>query len=321
MELKIRRLQKPNIKVFKMSYSTTPVISADEWWSQHKRVKLLAGEMSYYDSDPKQEKSKRTAVFLHGNPASSYLWRHIVPRVDGIARCLAPDLIGMGRSSKLENSMYTYDDHYKYLSAWFESLNLKDKITVVCQDWGSGLGLNWIYQNQSKVEGVVYFEAIVGVFKNLDEFPEIARDGIKNIRSEAGEEMVLKQNMFVEQLLPLGMLRTLDPVEMEAYREPYKVEGESRRPTLTWPRQIPFRDTGPQNVVDYVDTYTKWLAQSENLPKVYIHGEPGILSPNLRKVVNGWPNQKIVTVKGAHFLQEDSPVEVGDIVKDFMLSI
>lgn len=321
MHLQTRVPRATTMAPVRMSSSATPVISADKWWSQHKRVKLLDGEMSYYDSDPKQEKSKRTAVFLHGNPTSSYLWRHIIPRVEGIARCLAPDLIGMGRSSKLDNCMYTYDDHYRYLSSWFESLNLKDKITIVCHDWGSGLGLNWIYHNQAKVEGVVYFEGVLGVAKTLDRFPEVSRHIFGALRSEAGEEMVLKKNFFVERLLPGAVMRELDQVEMDVYREPFKEEGESRRPTLTWPRQIPFRDTGPQNVVEIVDTYTKWLSQSENFPKLYIDGEPGFFSPGLRRSTSGWPNQKVVKVKGLHFLQEDSPIEIADAVRDFMLSI
>ncbi|PIK55482.1 putative renilla-luciferin 2-monooxygenase [Apostichopus japonicus] len=301
--------------------SSLPIITADQWWSTHKRVKILDGEMSYYDSDPTQEKSSRTAVFLHGNPTSSYLWRHIIPRVEGFARCLAPDLIGMGRSSKIPDLMYTYDDQYKYLSKWFESLNLKNKITIICQDWGSGLGLNWLYQNQDKVEALVYFEAIIGVHKSLDDFPVLARSAFQGLRSDAGEEMVLKNNMFVEQLLPMGVARKLDPIEMEAYREPYKKEGESRRPTLTWPREIPFRDTGPKNVVDIVDTYAKWLSQSKDLPKLFVDSEPGFFSAELRKINKDWPNQKSMTVKGIHFLQEDAPVEIGDAVKELMASI
>ncbi|PIK55481.1 putative renilla-luciferin 2-monooxygenase [Apostichopus japonicus] len=301
--------------------SSTPVITADQWWSTHKRVKILDGEMSYYDSDPTQEKSSRTAVFLHGNPTSSYLWRHIIPRVEGFARCLAPDLIGMGRSSKIPDLMYTYDDQYKYLSKWFESLNLKNKITIICHDWGSGLGLHWLHQNQQKVEGVVYFEGVIGVAKSLKSFPDISRDIFGSLRSEAGEEMVLKKNFFVERLLPNAILRELDPVEMDAYLEPFREVGESRRPTLTWPRQIPFRDTGPQNVVEIVDAYTKWLSESKDFPKMFIDGQPGFFSAGLRKQTKDWPYQRVVKVKGLHFLQEDAPIEIGDAVKDFMQSL
>lgn len=171
------------------------------------------------------------------------------------------------------------------------------------------------------MEGVVYFEAVIGVAKSLKSFPDISRDVFGALRSEAGEEMVLKKNFFVERLLPNAILRELDPVEMEAYREPHREPGESRRPTLTWPRQIPFRDTGPQNVVEIVDSYTKWLSQSKDFPKLYIDGEPGFFSPGLRKTIKDWPNQKVLKVKGLHFLQEDSPVEIGDAVKDFMKSI
>lgn len=195
------------------------------------------------------------------------------------------------------------------------------QITIICQDWGSGLGLNSLYQNQDKVEALVYFEAIIGVHKSLDDFPVLARSAFQGLRSDAGEEMVLKNNMFVEQLLPMGVARKLDPIEMEAYREPYKKEGESRRPTLTWPREIPFRDTGPKNVVDIVDTYAKWLSQSKDLPKLFVDSEPGFFSAELRKINKDWPNQKSMTVKGIHFLQEDAPVEIGDAVKELMASI
>lgn len=195
------------------------------------------------------------------------------------------------------------------------------QITIICHDWGSGLGLHWLHQNQQKVEGVVYFEGVIGVAKSLKSFPDISRDIFGSLRSEAGEEMVLKKNFFVERLLPNAILRELDPVEMDAYLEPFREVGESRRPTLTWPRQIPFRDTGPQNVVEIVDAYTKWLSESKDFPKMFIDGQPGFFSAGLRKQTKDWPYQRVVKVKGLHFLQEDAPIEIGDAVKDFMQSL
>ncbi|PIK32849.1 putative renilla-luciferin 2-monooxygenase [Apostichopus japonicus] len=186
--------------------SNIPVITANQWWKQHQRKKIHDGEISYYDSDPTQTTSKRAVVFLHGNPTSSYLWRGVIPRVEGVARCLAPDLIGMGRSSKLARSMYTFADHYKYLNEWFESMNLPRKlsqcfiatflITIVCHDWGSGLGLHWAHQHQDRIEGLVYMEGLLIVPPSLDMFPPQAQKTFGDLRSNAGEEIVIKNNFF-----------------------------------------------------------------------------------------------------------------------------
>lgn len=195
------------------------------------------------------------------------------------------------------------------------------QFTIVCHDWGSGLGLHWAYEHQNRVKGLVYMEAMLLVPPSLDMFPPQAQKTFGSLRSPDGEEMVIENNFFVEKVLPNSIMRKLHPDEMAAYREPYLNENESRRPTLTWPREIPFRDSGPYYMVEIVDAYSSWLEQSNDLPKLYIDGEPGFFSQGLRMVTEDWKNQETVKVKGLHFLQEDSPTEIGDAVKDFIQRI
>nr|7OME_A Chain A, Renilla-type engineered ancestral luciferase variant (AncFT7) [synthetic construct] len=297
------------------SQRTTSTATGDEWWAKCKQVDVLDSEMSYYDSDP--GKHKNTVIFLHGNPTSSYLWRNVIPHVEPLARCLAPDLIGMGKSGKLPNHSYRFVDHYRYLSAWFDSVNLPEKVTIVCHDWGSGLGFHWCNEHRDRVKGIVHMESVVDVIESWDEWPDIEED-IALIKSEAGEEMVLKKNFFIERLLPSSIMRKLSEEEMDAYREPFVEPGESRRPTLTWPREIPLVKGGKPDVIEIVKSYNKWLSTSKDIPKLFINADPGFFSNAIKKVTKNWPNQKTVTVKGLHFLQEDSPEEIGEAIADFL---
>ncbi|XP_033633173.1 coelenterazine h 2-monooxygenase-like [Asterias rubens] len=296
------------------------ITKAEDWWGKCSRVKVLDGEMTYYDSDPDQSKSKDAVVFLHGNPTSSFLWRNVIPHIEGSSRCLAPDLIGMGRSSKLP-IQYRYREHYRYLKAWFDTMNLPHKVSIVCHDWGSGLGFHWCHMHSDRIKSIIHMESLVSTVPDWSVFPEIAKQFFQALRSEAGEDMVLENNLFVELLFPKAVMRELGDDEMEAYREPFRNKGEDRRPTLTWPREIPLENEGPQDVVAVINAYSDWLKTTSTIPKLYIDAEPGFFSPSIRIGCATWPNQKTISVKGLHFLQEDSPDDIGKAIKTFLKDV
>ena len=261
-------------------------------------------------------------VFQHGNPTSSYLWRNIMPFCKGMGRLIAPDLIGMGESDKLDNSSaesYSYVEHREYLHALYEELDLGDSVILILHDWGSALGFDWAKQNRDRIQGIVYMEAIVRPLTWQD-WPENARGVFQAFRSDAGEQMVIDKNMFVERVLPNAIMREVDEATMAIYRKPFLNANEDRRPTLSWPRQIPVEGT-PENVVAIVDEYRSWLEQCE-IPKLFINAEPGsILTGAQREYCRGWPNQQEVTVSGTHFIQEDSPHEIGEAIASFVSSL
>ena len=261
-------------------------------------------------------------VFLHGNPTSSYLWRNITPHLSDSYRCIAPDLIGMGDSDKLPDSgadSYTFVEHREYLDELLEALDLGDRVTLVVHDWGSGLGFDWANRHRDRVLGIVYMEAIVRPVA-WDAWPEAARPIFEGLRSDAGESMVLDGNVFVERILPASIIRDLTDEEMAVYRSPYVDPGESRRPTLTWPRQIPI-DGEPGDVHEIVTSYASWMAANE-MPKLFINAEPGtILTGPQRQFCRTWKNQTEVTVPGIHFIQEDSPDEIGEAIATWRATI
>jgi haloalkane dehalogenase len=258
-------------------------------------------------------------VFQHGNPTSSYLWRNIMPSLASRGRCIAVDLIGMGESEKLDDSgpdRYRYVEHREYLYEAWDKLGVSDNVTLVIHDWGSALGFEWARRHPERVRGVVYMEAIVRPL-TWDEWPEAATPVFQGFRSEAGESMVLDKNVFVERVLPSSILRELSDEEMAVYRRPFADAGEDRRPTLTWPRQIPI-DGEPADVHEIVSDSAKWLATT-GTPKLFINAEPGsILVGEQREFCRGFPNQKEVTVAGSHFIQEDSPLEIAQAIADWM---
>ncbi|MDP6535472.1 MAG: haloalkane dehalogenase [Gammaproteobacteria bacterium] len=261
-------------------------------------------------------------VFQHGNPTSSYLWRNIMPQLADQGRCIALDLIGMGDSDKLEDSgpdRYTLLEHRDYFDAALETLGVEQNVTFVIHDWGSALGFDWANRHRESVMGIAYMEGIVRPV-SWDDWPEAARGVFQGFRSPAGEEMVLEKNTFVERVLPGSILRDLTDEEMEVYRRPFQNAGEDRRPTLTWPRQIPIEGE-PAEVVELVQGYADWLSQSD-VPKLFINAEPGaILIGPQREFCRSWPNQQEVTVAGNHFLQEDSPEEIGKAIAEWRQSI
>ena len=288
-------------------------MTADE--TQKKTIEVLGKTMSYVEMG-----EGKPVVFQHGNPTSSYLWRNIMPHVQQLGRCIALDLIGMGDSDKLDDSgpdSYTFAEHYKYFEAALHALGVTENVTLVIHDWGSALGFHWANQHRDAVEGICYMEAIVAPFATWEDFSESARGVFQGFRSPAGEEMVLDKNIFVEKVLPGSILRNLSEAELEVYRRPFKQVGEDRRPTLTWPRQIPIAGE-PADVVAIAESYAAWLGES-SVKKLFINAEPGaILTGAQRDLCRSWSNQTEVTVAGSHFIQEDSPDEIGAAIVSWL---
>lgn len=283
-------------------------------FAKKKFVEVLGRRMAVID-----EGEGDAIVFQHGNPTSSYLWRNVMPHCRGLGRLVACDLIGMGDSDKLEPSgpqRYTYAEQRAFLFALWDALGLGNRVVLVLHDWGSALGFDWANRHRERVQGIAYMESIVMPLTWAD-WAENARRVFQNFRSAGGETMVLEKNVFVERVLPGSILRTLADDEMAEYRRPFAAPGEGRRPTLTWPRQIPLEGE-PADVVAVVDDYARWLAASP-VPKLFVNAEPGsILVGRQRDFCRGWPNQTEVTVKGSHFIQEDSPDEIGAALAAFV---
>jgi haloalkane dehalogenase len=283
---------------------------------QKQRRRVLGCEMAYVEAgqgDP--------IVLLHGNPTSSYLWRNVLPHLQPLGRCIAPDLIGMGDSDKVPDSgpgSYRFVEHRRYLDALLQALDVHERVTFVVHDWGSALGFDWANRHRKAVKGIAYMEAIVRP-QGWDHWDKLnMRPALKALRSEAGEAMVLQDNFFIEKILPGAILRTLSAEEMEEYRRPFAEPGEGRRPTLTWPREIPI-EGDPPDVTAIAAGYADWLETSD-VPKLFVKAEPGLLvagGANL-DFARGLPAQTEVTVAGLHFLQEDSPHEIGQAISDWM---
>ncbi len=285
---------------------------------QKKKIQVLDKKMAYVEIG-----KGAPIVFQHGNPTSSYLWRNIMPHLKNHGRCIAIDLIGMGDSDKLDNSgpdRYTFFEHRRYLDAALDTLEINNNVTLVLHDWGSALGFDWANRHRDSIKGIAYMEALTQPIDTWDEWPENARNIFQALRSPAGEELVLEKNIFVERILPRSILRDLTEKEMEQYRLPYTEPGESRRPTLSWPRQIPVAGE-PAEIIALVRDYGLWLAVSD-VPKLFINADPGsILIGAQREFCRSWPNQREVTVAGAHFIQEDSPIEIGQAIADWVLTL
>jgi len=275
-----------------------------------QRLTVLDSHIDYVQTG----EGDTTLVFLHGNPTSSYLWRNVITPLSARARCLAPDLIGMGTSGKPRGCAYRFVDHARYLHAWFEALDLTN-VVLVCHDWGSALGFDWAFRHASQVSGIVYMEAIVRPL-TWDDWPSPSRKIFQALRSPDGEAMILEKNVFVERILPGSIQRTLGDAEMARYREPFTTS-DDRLPTLRWPREIPL-DGEPTDVHRIVSDYADWLSQTD-IPKLFVNTEPGaILVGAQREFCRTWPNQTETTVAGIHFPQEDSPVEIAQAIEKFV---
>ncbi len=292
------------------------MISPDERYAR-SRIAVAGLDMAYVEigtGDP--------IVFLHGNPTSSYLWRNVMPHLEGLGRLIAPDLIGMGGSAKLPDSgpgRYRFAEHRRYLDGLLERLGVTENVVLVVHDWGSALGFDWARRHADAVRGIAYMEAIVAPFV-WNDMRGATRTIFEGFRSDDGEALILERNAFVEQVLPGATLRDLAEPEMAVYRRPFVTPGEDRRPTLSWPREIPI-EGAPADVVAIVEDYGRWLAASD-VAKLFVNAEPGaILIGRQRAFCRAWPNQVEVTVKGVHFVQEDSPDQIGRAVADWVESL
>ena len=286
---------------------------------QKHRRQVLGRNMAYVEvgeGDP--------IVLLHGNPTSSFLWRNVWPHLTPFGRCIAPDLIGMGDSDKLPDSgpgSYRFVEHRHYLDALLDDLDVRERVTLVVHDWGSALGFDWANRHREAVKGIAFMEAIVAP-QGRDHWDTMGmRHALEAIRSEAGDEMVLKNNYFIEEILPNAILRKLSDEEMAEYRRPFIEPGEGRRPTLTWPREIPI-EGNPADVSAIAADYADWLGSSD-VPKLFLKAEPGAILANdvLVDLVRGWPALTETTVKGVHFVQEDSPDEIGRAIADWLRTL
>jgi haloalkane dehalogenase len=275
-----------------------------------RRMPILDTEMSYVtvgQGDP--------IVFLHGNPTSSYLWRNVIPHVSDLGRCLAPDLVGMGQSAASPGGAYRLVDHAGYLDAWFDALDLRENVTLVLHDWGSALGFHWASRHPERIRAIAYMESILYP-REWEDLPPSRAPLFRDLRSAKGEKMILDENFFIEVLLPKLVIRPLGEMEMDAYRRPF-LNPSSRLPTLVWPRELPIGGE-PADVVAIVESYGKWLLESP-LPKFFINAEPGsMLIGGSRDFCRRFPNQQEITVSGLHFIQEDSPHEIGEALARFV---
>jgi len=287
------------------------LISTEEI-SYRKYLPVLGTRMAYVDAG-----SGDPIVLLHGNPTPSYLWRKILPHLLPFGRCLAPDYVGMGNSGAAPDGGYRFIDQQRYLDAWFETVGLGRNVTLVVHDWGSALGFSWAQRHPERVKAIIYMESIVRPFLSWNEWPEATRAFFQAQRSPAGEDLILEKNLFIEYLLPL---RNIAPEVMEVYRRHYRNPGPSRMPMLAWTRDLPIAGE-PADVVEIVESYSRWLSQSP-IPKLFIDADPaGFLIGAQREFCRRWPNQQVVTVRGSHFLQEDSPEEVGEACARFVAKV
>jgi haloalkane dehalogenase len=290
----------------------TQVSISTEDASYRKRVRVLDTDMAYVDvgeGDP--------IVFLHGNPTPSFLWRNIIPYALPFGRCLAPDYVGMGNSGPAPDGSYRFVDHRRYLDAWFEAMGLTENVILVVHDWGSALGFDWARRHPDRVKAIVYMEGIVRPFLSWDEWPAVTRAFFQGQRTPAGEDLILQKNLFIEYLLPL---RGIPKEAIEIYRRHFRNPGASRQPMLTWTRELPIAGE-PADVVAIVEDYARFLSTSP-IPKLFIDAEPGgFLIGAQREFCRAWPNQEQITIKGAHFLQEEAPDEVGEAIARFIAKV
>ncbi|MYD44319.1 MAG: haloalkane dehalogenase [Gammaproteobacteria bacterium] len=281
-----------------------------------RKTRVFGSDMAYVETG-----EGRPIVLLHGNPTSKYLWRNVIPHIAALGRCIAPDLIGMGESDKLAQSgphRYSFFEHYRYLREFLYQVGISEDVVFVIHDWGSALGFHWACEHSDVVRGICFTEAIVQPLTWQD-WPEAATGVFQGFRSENGESMAIGRNLFVERVLPGSVVNKMSAETLDVYRTPYQNANEDRRPTLSWPREIPI-DGEPQGVVDVVTRYAAWL-QTAQLPKLFINAEPGaILVGRQREACRAWPRLKEITVTASHFVPEDAPHEIGKALADWLQS-
>lgn len=280
----------------------------------YKRVRVLESEIAYI-----QAGSGPPILFMHGNPTSSYIWRNVIPHLEGLGTCLAPDLIGMGRSGKIPGFGYRFPDHARYVQAWIDAVVPEGQLTFVAHDWGAALSFDWGNRHRRRVKAVCYMEAMVQP-RRWSDLPEAYEKAFRAFRTEEGLQKALEENLFIEKALPNGVTRTLTEEEMAAYRAPFE-KVEDRVPTIVWPREIPF-DGDPADNHQRVQRYADWLAASGDTPKLFVNTSHGhALIGRNRDFCRAWPNQEEITLHGKHYIQEDSPHELGEAVADWIRRI
>lgn len=274
---------------------------------ESKFVEVHGSRMHYVE-----EGSGDPVLFLHGNPTSSYLWRNVIPHLSPLARCIAPDLIGMGKSDKPDIE-YRFFDHVRYVDGFIEALGLRN-ITFVIHDWGSALGFHYARRHEGNVKGLAFMEASVRPL-TWEEWPEQARQMFQAFRTpQVGWDLLVNQNAFVEQVLPGAIFRKLSQEEMDRYREPF-LDPASRKPVWRWPNEIPIEGE-PPDVVEAAQAYADWLGKSD-VPKLLLYAQPGAI---MREPLVEWCRKNVRNLKavdigpGVHFVQEDRPHEIGEAI-------
>jgi haloalkane dehalogenase len=310
-----------------LAFPTLPIAAAAETPSAElryakKKVHVLGRQMAYIEAG-----SGRPIVFLHGNPTSSYLWRNIIPHLESLGRCIAPDLVGMGDSDKIapgaeggRDGRYRFVEHRRYLDAFLEAVGVDEDVVLVIHDWGSALGFDWARRHPGKVRGIAYMEAFLQPL-NYSDMGFVGGLGFRAMRSRLGEWLILDHNLFVERILPSSVHRGLTEAEMAKYRKPYLEPGESRRPTLTWPREVPFGGE-PADTHDVIAAYARWLPTTTEMPKLWFDVSEGVLVTGARRAfARSLPNQRVVRVEGRHFVQEDAPDAIGTALAEWISSL
>lgn len=289
-------------------------ITPNEFRKKKKFAQVFGSKMAYY-----QTGKGNLIVFLHGNPTSSYLWRNVIPQVEKFGKCIAPDLIGMGDSDKLTPSdatRYYFAEHFKYLEELLKKIGVKKNVTLVLHDWGGSLGFEWASRNAEKVKGIVFMETFI-VSQNAQNTPPQISGWFKNFHTPEREKEVLENNFFVENVL-LRQFPQMSEADKAEYRRPFLGKGESRRPTIVFPRQVPL-DGEPKDVHERVSAHLEWMAKNE-IPKLFIKGEPGgLIQGGRERIVRNWKNVTEVSVKGNHFLPEESPGEIGQAIAGWIV--
>ncbi len=279
-----------------------------------RSVTVHGKRMAYVDTGGDGD----SIVFLHGNITQSYMWRNIIPHVEPLARCIAVDNIGQGDSAKLDDSgpgSYRLREHQRYIDGFLEQVDPGDRVTLMMHDWGVQLGLGWGNRNRHRLKGIAHMQGLMGNL-NWDFWNQEVSAVMKRLRTDDGEDLVLNQNLFVEKVLPAMVIRDLPAEVWDEYRRPYRNPGEDRRPSLTWPREIPVEGE-PADVLSVIENNNRWLAGSP-IPKLYIHVRPEtVIKGHVLEHVRSFPHQTEVSVQGLHYVQEDSPHEIGAALADW----
>jgi haloalkane dehalogenase len=280
------------------------------------QVNVLGSTMAYREAGNLEAP---VALFLHGNPTSSYIWRNVIPLVAPTAHCVAPDLIGFGQSGKPDIE-YRFADHVRYLDAFLEKAGISSAF-VIAHDWGTALGFHLAARKPEFMRGLAFME-FIWPMPSWEDFHADGRETFKQFRTPGvGEKMILENNTFVEEVLPGGIVRKLTEEEMSVYRAPFATP-ESRRPTWRFPNELPIAGT-PADVNSTLEQAHQALAQS-SYPKLLFTGTPGVLvSESLaQSLAKQLKNLRVVHLgAGRHYLQEDHAELIGTTVNEWLIGL